>query len=141
MASSVDFEYTMKDAEEPGDRTGMQMALRDDPTVERLWETLIAFEGEPFRTAKGLEYTYRIRGGEIFVSRRDKSITKATVGLAFQKALALGAEATGPKKLGVFGASYLYPVFIRLGIIPAPETSGMVQMTLFDASDAADGSS
>lgn len=23
----------------------------------------------------------------------------------------------GPKKLGVFGASYLYPVFVRLGVI------------------------
>ena len=36
---------------------------------------------------------------------------------AFQKALELGEKATGPKKLGVFGASYLYPVFVRLGVI------------------------
>ena len=26
---------------------------------------------------------------------------------------------SGPKQLGVFGASYLYPVFLRLGIICA----------------------
>ena len=24
---------------------------------------------------------------------------------------------TGPKKLGIFGASYLYPIFMELGII------------------------
>ena len=35
-----------------------------------------------------------------------------------QKAQELGCV-TGPKQLGVFGASYLYPVFLRLGIIYA----------------------
>lgn len=34
--------------------------------------------------------------------------------IAFQKALELGEKATGPKKLGVFGASYLYPVFTNI---------------------------
>ena len=26
---------------------------------------------------------------------------------------------TGPKQLGTFGASYLYPVFVRIGVIRA----------------------
>ena len=38
--------------------------------------------------------------------------------VAYKKAQELGCV-TGPKQLGVFGASYLYPVFLRLGIICA----------------------
>jgi hypothetical protein len=44
----------------------------------------------------------------------------ATVNLAFKEAIELqenGIKITGPKKLGCFGASYLYPVFIRIGVI------------------------
>ena len=29
----------------------------------------------------------------------------------------LGRIVSGPKKLGTFGASYLYPVFVRIGVI------------------------
>lgn len=96
--------------------------LRDNPNADVLWETLLVFEGYPFRTAKGLEFTYLIRGGELFVDRKEKSITRATVELAYRRARELQVV-TGPKKLGVFGASYLYPVFLRLGIITRePET-------------------
>ena len=100
-----------------------------------LWQALIALQGETFFTAKGLEFTYIIRerrdgalSGEMFISRKEKSITQSTVFMAFHKALELGGEVVGPKKLGTFGASYLYPVFIRLGVIrePAP-----VQTSLF----------
>ena len=31
-------------------------------------------------------------------------------------ALELGGLVTGPKKLGVFGASYIYPVFVEIGV-------------------------
>ena len=93
-----------------------------------LWDALIAWQGEMFYTAKGLAFTYSIRerrdgalGGEMFISRKEKSITQSTVFMAFHKALELGGVVTGPKKLGTFGASYLYPVFIRLGVIRPPE--------------------
>ncbi len=90
-------------------------------SLDNLWLTLHAFVGYPFYTAKGLEFTYIIRGNEMFVSRKDKSITRATVELAYKRAIELGTLATGPKKLGVFGASYLYPIFIRLGVIKTKE--------------------
>lgn len=90
------------------------------PAIDILWEVLILFQHYPFRTTKGLKFTFTIRGNEMFVDRKEKSITKATVGLALDKALALGNDATGPKKLGCFGASYLYPVFVRLGVIKLP---------------------
>lgn len=86
--------------------------------MEKLWRTLSEHAGETFHTAKGLAFTYCIRGGELFVSRKEKSITRATVELAYRRAVELGDQATGPKKLNVFGASYLYPVFKELGIIP-----------------------
>ena len=68
-----------------------------------------------FLTAKGLKFTYKMKGGEMFVSR--KSITQATVFMAFRKAQELGGVVAGPKKLGTFGVSYLYPVFVRIGVI------------------------
>ena len=58
-----------------------------------------------------------IAGNELFVDRRGKSITRATVNLAYQNARELEGRVSGPKLLGVFGASYLYPVFLRLGVI------------------------
>ena len=97
-----------------------------------LWDALIAWQGETFYTAKGLAFTYMIRarrdgamGGEMFISRKEKSITQSTVFMAFHRALELGGRVEGPKKLGTFGASYLYPVFIRLGVIRPPEPEQM----------------
>lgn len=75
------------------------------------------FAGDTFYTAKGLEFRYTVKGREIFVDRKKKTITKSTVELALIKTLEMGGNVTGPKKLGVFGASYLYPIFIKLGII------------------------
>lgn len=87
---------------------------------QTLWETLLLFEGYPFVTAKGLRYYYTIKGNEVFFTRKEKSVTRATVNIAFQTALRLqvdGIQITGPKMLGCFGASYLYPIFKRLGVI------------------------
>ena len=87
---------------------------------ELVWNALLAFEGCPFQTAKGLQFYYSIKGNEIFFSRKAKSVTKATVMLALKNALELqekGIAITGPKMLHCFGASYLYPIFVRIGII------------------------
>lgn len=82
-----------------------------------LWDELVKREGHTFRTVKGLEYTYHIRGHEMFVSRKTKSITKASVNLALEKMIELNGVVAGPKKLECFGASYLYPIFIEMGLI------------------------
>lgn len=87
-----------------------------------VWAEIAKLQGETFRTAKGLEFNYEVRGYEIFISRRDKSITRSTVDLTYRRAMELlsaGEIIDGPKKLGTFGASYLYPIFLRLGIIPS----------------------
>ncbi|MFR8033852.1 MAG: hypothetical protein ACLU6W_07495 [Lachnospiraceae bacterium] len=74
-------------------------------------------QGCVFLTAKGRKFTYTIKGGEMFVNRKSKSITQATVFMAFWKAMEFGGNVAGPKKLGTFDASYLYPVFVRIGVI------------------------
>lgn len=111
---------------------GLLRGERLDPEVcsEALWDALTEVQQEQFDTAKGLAFTYAIRGNEMFVSRKDKSLTRATVALAFQNALALqrsGEGVAGPKKLKTFGASYLYPIFIRLGVI-RPVNTGQMQL-------------
>ena len=69
----------------------------------------------------GLHITYKIKGGEMFVNRKSKSITQATVFMASRKAMELEGTVAGPKKLGTFGASYLYPVFVRIRVIRLDE--------------------
>ena len=72
---------------------------------------------------KQLTFTYRVSGNELLISRKDKSITRATVNLAYHRVRALqasGTAVTGPKILGVFGASYLFPLFVDIGVIAQP---------------------
>lgn len=108
-----------------------------------LWRCVIVFEGYPFSTSgrgsrSGVEYTYQVSrrasaggrhyagdsvqgyGNELWVvmdeEKKEKSISRSTVELGFQKYLEVLQEegaVTGPKKLGVFGASYLLPLFQR----------------------------
>ena len=91
--------------------------LTESVQEDTLWSMLIYLQGCVFLTAKGLKFTYKIKGGEMFVNRKSKSITQATVFMAFRKAMELGGTVAEPKKLGTFGASYLYPIFVRLGVI------------------------
>ncbi|MCC8060143.1 MAG: hypothetical protein LIO81_04770 [Clostridiales bacterium] len=91
------------------------MDRMEEMTFEDLWSALLRFQSCPFYTAKGLEYSYTIHGGEMKVDRKEKTITKSSIKIAFERARQGGVS--GPKKLGVFGASYLYPVFVRIGVI------------------------
>ena len=91
-----------------------------DNIKETLWNALVVFEGYPFKTAKGLRYSYTMKGNELFFSRKEKSVTRASVFIALETAIDLQQKEvwiTGPKLLRCFGASYLYPVFQRLGVI------------------------
>ena len=95
-----------------------RMTAKEQET--ELWELLKFLQGCVFLTAKGLKFTYKIRGGEMFVNRKSKSITQATVFMAYNRAVELMKETgsvNGPKQLGTLGASYLYPVFARIGVI------------------------
>ena len=108
-----------------------------------LWQCVCIFSGYPFTTSgrgtsPGVEYTYQVSrkggsggrhyygysipgyGNEIWLTvngeKREKSISRSSVELGFQKYLELlktEGTVSGPKKLGVFGASYLLPMFQR----------------------------
>ena len=96
------------------------------PTPQEVWVMLQAHEGETFYTAKGLPFHYLIHGRELFVNRKNKSITISTVANALARIEAreaAGEAITGPKKIGCYGASYLYPVFLQLGIIHLPQAN------------------
>ena len=101
-------------------------------TIEATWQLLQQHQGETFHTAKGLPFTYTIRGGELFVNRRRKSITVSTVRRALEKITQLEAAGeiiTGPKKIGCYGASYLYPVLLALDVLERPALPGQEEFT------------
>uniref|UniRef100_UPI004055E7A0 hypothetical protein n=1 Tax=Agathobacter sp. TaxID=2021311 RepID=UPI004055E7A0 len=87
---------------------------------DALWDTLWLFEGYLFHTVRGNPFHYHIKGKELFIDRKEKSVTKATINMALKKVLELQKEkrvVTGPKMIGCFGDSYLFSVFVRIGII------------------------
>ena len=82
-----------------------------------LWETLKLFSGYSFMTVKGLRFHYTVNGNEILIDRKKKSITRSSVNIALKETLRMNGKVSGPKKLHVFGASYLYAIFLRFGVI------------------------
>ncbi len=105
-------ELVRKEIEEGG--------IAKEALEDALWDALMRLEGKNFETAKHLDYSYAMKGYEMFVSRKDKSITRSTVNVSLWNAMHLqkaGLPVNGPKKLKTFGASYLYPIFVELGVI------------------------
>ena len=91
-----------------------------DPAEIELWNTIILHQGETFTssgrgTRPGVNFSFTIRGAKMFVDRKEKLITRATVLRTYHKAVEL-VMFIGPKKLNVFGASYLLPIFKKIGI-------------------------
>lgn len=74
-----------------------------------LWEKLKKVADKEFLTKKGLSFRIEIKGNELFVDRRQKSITRASVNIAYKQWMK--DPSCGPKALGVFGSSYLWSIF------------------------------
>lgn len=95
-------------------------------TVPGLWDVIRAYEGKQFLTKKGLPFTYTIKGGELFTDRRERSITRSTFEKAYEKLIQdqVGEGApkkiVGPKTLNVYGAPYVWAVFMGIGLIEEP---------------------
>lgn len=92
-------------------------------TIDNLWDTIEARQGTTFITKKGLPFTYRVKGGELFTDRRERSITRSTFEKAYEKLVAdqVGEDAAqrihGPKALNMYGAPYVWAVFLGIGLI------------------------
>ena len=69
-------------------------------SIENVWALLQQHQQEIFYTAKGLPFTYTIRGGELFVDRRQKSITISTVEKALEKIGRLQADGIAITEIG-----------------------------------------
>ena len=85
-----------------------------------LWDLLYDYEGYTFHTVKGLEFTFCLKGHELFIDRKEKSITLSSLCKALSMAREYNFIVSGPKVLGIFGASYIYPILLELGIIRKP---------------------
>lgn len=113
----------------PGTKTDLETGTEKTLDAEKIpqteaefWEWLVSHQGETFFTVKHLAFTYRIRGGEMFVDRRSKSITRSTVCGAFARILEdEHHEICGPKALNCFGAPYLWAIFLYLGLAEKPQ--------------------
>ena len=103
--------------------------------MEALWGCMILFQDYKFTTSGrngigAVRFAYHMKKSErtgeltdeLVIDRKEnsKTITRSTVELAFNNAIRIMDKegyVKGPKKLGCFGASYLYSIFIRFGII------------------------
>lgn len=91
--------------------------MNENTSIESLWQLLTEHQNETFYTIKKLPFTYVVKGGELFVDRRSKSITKATFEQALNKLKENPDKITGPKSLNVFGAPYVWALFNAFQIV------------------------
>ena len=77
--------------------------MNENVSIESVWQLLTEHQSETFYTMKKLPFTYVVKGGELFVDRRSKSITKATFEQALNKLKENPQQITGPKSLNVCG--------------------------------------
>lgn len=97
--------------------------LNEENAEEYLWKAIVAFEDYLFETEKGLPFRYKVKGEELLFSREETSMTRATINESFKIAREVQKRegfVSGPNKLKTFGASYLYPVFLRIGVCKKP---------------------
>lgn len=91
--------------------------MKKNITIDTLWQLLIDHQNQTFYTLKKLPFHYSVKGGEIFVDRRSKSITKATFEQSLGKLEADPENITGPKSLNVFGAPYVWAILKAFDIV------------------------
>lgn len=84
---------------------------------ETLWNTIKVFSGYFFETADGERFCYSVSGDEMLIAQSEELISKASVNLTLEEILELNGKVSSLKKLKVPGAGYLYPVFLRFGLI------------------------
>ena len=105
--------------------------LRETLDEKYLWEVILLYAGESFKTYTGLPFTYEVRKGrngdytrELWIDRREKSKSLAwsSVKLAFHNIKQTGEIVERPKALGdIRGVTYIYGMFYRFGLIDVPD--------------------
>ena len=125
----------MQERSEMQQRQGYQAVekLRETLDEKYLWEVILLYAGESFKTYTGLPFTYEVRKGrngdytrELWIDRRgnSKSLALSSVLLALRNIKKVGAVVDRPKALGdIRGVSYIYGMFYRFGLIDVPDTA------------------
>lgn len=93
--------------------------LEEPDAVIYMWSAILAFQGYPFTTPKGYPFKYKVENWEMHFSQQEKCLNKTTVELAFHIARDLQKKegcVSSAKRLATIGASYLYPIFLRIGV-------------------------
>jgi len=87
----------------------------DDRVTEfdKVWNRVVAHEGQTFNTITGLPFQYRISGNSVFIVRKNKRIEVGLHKNSFAKAYELRAD--GPGELAynlpsIFGPSYIWAI-------------------------------
>ncbi len=123
------------------------LTLQSAPSSLNLWKTLIVFAGYPFVTSGrgekgGVKFKYSVSaevgaggkhydgtsvdgfGNELWIvkngQRAEKSISRYSVDYALKIAIETQEHAgqiTGPKQLKIYGASYIFALFRRFGLV------------------------
>ena len=139
--------YDLEDKSGAAKRTEKWRERRNDDGDWKLdlWRRIIAMEGQTFTTSgrgsrPGVEFKYEISraggsggrhyngesvpgfGNELWIIkdgvRKEKSISRSTVELAYRRAQEADGDVAGPRALSIPGAhSYLYPILVKLGVI------------------------
>ena len=101
--------------------------------MKLLWKCVEVFEGYRFENDQGKTFSYRIKqdddgevGELLFGIKRYGGLPRATVEQAYEHVMSARQEQgtdfpvmTSPERLDVSGASYLYPIFVRFGVVEA----------------------
>ena len=109
----------MQERSEMQQRQGYQAVekLRETLDEKYLWEVILLYAGESFKTYTGLPFTYEVRKGrngdytrELWIDRREnsKSLALSSVLLALRNIKKVGAVVDRPKALGDIRGSELY---------------------------------
>ena len=139
--------YDLEDKSGGAKRTEKWRERRNDDGdwKEWLWQAIIEMEGDMFTTAgrgsrPGVKFKYEVSraggsggrhysgenvpgfGNELWIIkdgvRKEKSISRSTVELAYRRAQEANGDVAGPRALSIPGAhSYLYPILVKLGVI------------------------
>lgn len=71
--------------------------MNTEISQDAMWERIVVRQGKTFYTKKGLPFTYYVKGGELFTSRRERSITRSTFEKALRKLQEDLEAVSGPK--------------------------------------------
>lgn len=91
----------------------------DEEFYDLLWDTICAFQNVPFFCKGSESYTYVVHDDELELKGLNKVFCRNALNYSADKALFLRqhqSHVDRPERLGTIGASYIYPLFEKLGI-------------------------